>query len=326
MAVPFAGAAGARALGLVAALSLAACAPRPPAEPVVQDVIIGGVPASQIVPGYGLIEDGEYTLPPVPPGYLEGVNRRAFVPYRGNEPPGTIEIDPHAKFLYWVEPGGMAWRYPIAVGREGLGMSGRTTVGRKARWPGWTPTANMLRREPEVYGPFAGGVPGGLQSPMGARALYLYRGGRDTFYRIHGTNDLSSIGNSGSAGCIRMFNHDVIDLYEKVPNGTQVVVRTLEDSIRIEGPLMANRGITLPPFFVTPGDLVSGGPGQRPPVPQAMVPEMYYGNPAAQAGVAYIPDESDAAIAAALGVEPPPGTPMPATDPLIDAQLRAAGF
>jgi lipoprotein-anchoring transpeptidase ErfK/SrfK len=240
---------------------------------------------SQIVPGYGLIEDDGYTLPPVPPGYLEGVNRRALVPYRGTASAGTIEIDPHAKFLYWVQDDGMAVRYPIAVGREGLGIRGSFTIRRKAEWPGWTPTANMLRREPEVYGPYRNGVPGGLTSPLGARALYLYRGSRDTYFRIHGTNDLSSIGNSGSAGCIRMFNHDAIDLFGRVPTGTPVVVRSREESIRIEGPLMAGRGIQLPAFY--------SGEGQRPPVPQAMVPEEFYGNPAAQAGVSYIPDASD---------------------------------
>jgi lipoprotein-anchoring transpeptidase ErfK/SrfK len=272
------------ALGLCAALSLAACEAPPPVSQQPEEVV-GGVPVSQIVPGYGIIEDDGYTLPPVPPGYLDGVNKRAVVPYRGSATPGTIEVDPYAKFLYWVEPNGMAVRYPIAVGREGLGISGSFSIGRKAEWPGWTPTANMLRREPEVYGPYRNGVPGGLTSPLGARALYLYRGSRDSYYRIHGTNDWSSIGNSGSAGCIRLFNHDAIDLFNRVPSGTRVVIRSREESERIEGPLMVSRGVQLPPFYT--------GEGQRPPVPQAMVPEQYYGNPAAQVGVDYIPDATD---------------------------------
>lgn len=290
-----------RALGFCAALSLAACADPALLEP---EAVIGGVPASQIVPGYGPIEDNGYVLPPVPPSYLQGVNKRAVVPYRGSQAPGTIEIDPHAKFLYLVQSDGSAIRYPIAVGREGLGISGSFTVGRKAEWPGWTPTANMLRREPEVYGPYRNGVPGGLASPLGARALYLYRGSRDTYYRVHGTNDLSSIGNSGSAGCIRLFNHDAIDLYNRVPDGARVVVRTYEESVRIEGPLMASRGIQLPAFFT--------GEGQRPPVPQAMVPEEYYGRPAAQAGVAYRPDATDvyAADGTRIGAAPTAGVQM----------------
>ena len=257
-----------RLFAVLGIVGLAACAAPPPPEP---EILIGGVPASQIVEGYGVVEDNGYTLPPIPPEYLQGVNRRAFVPYFGDERPGTIEIDPHAKFLYWVMEGGMAMRYPIAVGREGRGMRGETVISRRAEWPGWTPTANMLRREPEVYGPFRGGVPGGLSSPLGARALYLYRGGRDTFYRIHGTNDLQSIGNSGSAGCIRMFNQDIIDLYDRVPNGTRVVIRSFDDSVRIEGPEIANRGIELPPFILTPEDLASHAGEQRPPVPEAMI-------------------------------------------------------
>jgi lipoprotein-anchoring transpeptidase ErfK/SrfK len=274
-----------RALGFVAALSLAACEVPLDAPVDPDEEVIAGVPVSQIVPGYGVIEDAAYVLPPVPPEYLQGVNKRAVVPYRGTAPAGTVEIDPYAKFLYWVQPDGTAIRYPIAVGREGLGISGSFTIERKAEWPGWTPTANMLRREPEIYGPYRNGVPGGLTSPLGARALYLYRGGRDTYFRIHGTNDLSSIGNSGSAGCIRMFNHDVIDLYARVPDGTPVVVRSYDESVRIEGPLMASRGVQLPAFY--------SGEGQRPPVSQAMVPEEYYGNPGGQAGVAYVPDETD---------------------------------
>ncbi|MCC5974405.1 MAG: L,D-transpeptidase [Rubellimicrobium sp.] len=241
-------------LALAALAFVAACARRP--EPVEEpEVLIGGIPVSQIVEGYGLIEDGGFTLPPVPPRYLAEPNRRAFMVYPGNQPPGTIEIDPYAKFLYWIMEDGMAMRYPIAVGRDGLGLNFTTTIRRKAEWPGWTPTANMLRREPEVYGPFRNGVPGGLASPMGARALYLYRNGRDTFFRIHGTNDLGSIGNSGSAGCIRLFNHDMIDLYDRIPIGTRVVMRSFDESVRIEGWETANRGVELPPVILTPDEL-----------------------------------------------------------------------
>ena len=109
----------------------------------------------------------------------------------------------------------------------------------------------MLRTEPEVYGPFAGGVPGGLASPLGARALYLYRNGRDTRYRIHGTNDFGSIGNSGSAGCIRLFNQDIIDLFSRVETPTEVVMRSEEDSMRIEGEFF-DRGEELPPVIIDP--------------------------------------------------------------------------
>lgn len=303
----------ARALAALALLGLAACArPAPPDA----EMFVGGVPASQVVPGYGLLLDNGYELPPVPAGYLQGVNRRALVAYRGSEAPGTVEIDPHAKFLYLVQDGGTAIRYPIAVGREGRGISGSFGVERKAEWPSWTPTANMLRSEPEVYGQFRGGVPGGLANPLGARALYLYRGGRDTFYRIHGTNDFSSIGNSGSAGCIRMFNQDAIDLYGRVPDGARVTVRSRDESLAIEGPLMVTRGIQLPPYTLGEG-------GQRPPVPQAMVPEEYYANPAAQAGVGYVaepsdPYQTDPLTGDLLPIPTPPAQPvLPAPAPLV---------
>lgn len=225
----------------------------------------------QFMEGYGPLPDGEYVLPGVPDQYLAGVNRRMVVPYTGDQPPGVIEIDPNAKFLYWIQDDGMATRYPIAVGRAGKALRRPTVVRQKREWPGWTPTANMLRTEPEVYGPFARGIPGGLASPLGARALYLYEGGRDTYFRIHGTNDLGSIGNSGSAGCIRLFNQDIIDLYNRVPLGTRVVIRSYEDSVRIEGEELANRGVELPAKIVSPEDIY--GATEVAPVAPEPVPE-----------------------------------------------------
>jgi lipoprotein-anchoring transpeptidase ErfK/SrfK len=210
------------------------------------------------VVGYGVLQDGEYTLPAVDAKYLQGVNKSVIVPYLAPDAPGTIVVDPFAKFLFVVQPDGTAWRYPIAVGREGRGFRGDAVIGRKELWPGWTPTANMLRQEPEVYGDYRGGIPGGLASPLGARALYLYRGGKDTRYRIHGTNDLESIGNAGSAGCIRMFNHDVIDIYNSIEMGTRVHVRTYEESVQYEGEELANRGVELPPRIIPHDELLGG--------------------------------------------------------------------
>ena len=226
-----------------AAVGLSACAGAPPEEPAAPEI--------QYDPGYGPLFDGEYTLPPVPAEYTQGVNKRMLIPYNGSESDGSVEVDIYAKFLYLVLPDGMAMRYPIAVGRLGRALRFDTTIRDKRQWPSWTPTANMLRSEPEVYGPFAGGVPGGLASPLGARALYLYRNGRDTRYRIHGTNDMRSIGNSGSAGCIRLFNHDAIDLYERVSIPTPVKMRSESESMRLE-PEYFGRGVELPPTIVDP--------------------------------------------------------------------------
>lgn len=193
-----------------------------------------------VVPGYEGVQDGAFFIEPVPPQYLFDGNRREQVAYAGDEEPGTIVVDVYSRKLYLVEEGGTAMRYPIAVGREGLSFRGTGVIGRKAEWPAWTPTANMVRTRPDLYAAYAGGLPGGLQNPLGARALYLYRGNRDTMFRIHGTSDSASIGYATSAGCIRLFNQDILDLYERVPHGTRVKVRTEAESLAIEGPQMAD--------------------------------------------------------------------------------------
>ena len=138
--------------------------------------------------------------------------------------PGTIVIDPRNRFLYLVEERGTARRYSVGVGRAGLAFRGNAIIGRKAKWPSWRPTKNMIRRQPRKYARYARGVPGGPSNPLGARALYLYRSGKDTLYRIHGTNRPSSIGRAVSNGCIRMLNAHVKDLYNRVEIGAPVIV------------------------------------------------------------------------------------------------------
>ena len=213
-------------------------------------------PPVAFVEGYGPIFDSGYELHGVPPEFTQGVNRRITGTYLGEQSVGTIDVDPYAKFLYFVREGENSVRFPIGVGRAGRAFSGNGTIQVKKKWPGWTPTANMLRTEPEIYGPFARGIPGGRRSPLGARALYLYKGSRDTYYRIHGTNDLHSIGNSGSAGCIRMFNHDIIALYDMVPMGTRVHVRSEAESQRVD-PENFGRGVELPARSVDPNEIYS---------------------------------------------------------------------
>ena len=219
----------ARILAILVLPLLAACA-APAKEPK----------AAPAVPGYEGIHDGEFFIEPVPEQYLYEGNRRTEVAYAGPEAPGTVVVDIFARKLYLVNEGGTATRYPIAVGREGLSFRGTGVIGRRAEWPSWTPTANMVRTRPDLYAAYAGGLPGGLTNPLGARALYLYRGGRDTMFRIHGTSDSASIGYATSAGCIRLFNQDAIDLYNKVPNGTQVKVRSEAESLALEGPQMSD--------------------------------------------------------------------------------------
>lgn len=146
------------------------------------------------------------------------------VPYGGDYVPGTLVVDPAERFLYLVEENGSATRYGVGVGQAGLELKGTAYVGRKAKWPFWRPTRAMIRRSPEKYARYANGMRGGPNNPLGARALYLYRGKQDTYYRIHGTNQPSSIGQAVSNGCVRMLNAHVEDLYERVPVGTFVVI------------------------------------------------------------------------------------------------------
>lgn len=137
---------------------------------------------------------------------------------------GTIVIDTHKRFLYLVESPFSARRYPIAVGREGMLFTGVATVGDKQEWPKWFPTKDMIRNEASKYARYKDGMEGGINNPLGARAIYLYQGKRDTYIRIHGTNQPSSIGTAASHGCFRMYNAQVMDLYNRVKLGAKVVV------------------------------------------------------------------------------------------------------
>jgi len=145
------------------------------------------------------------------------------VPFSGYAK-GTIVVDTTNKFLYLVENNRTARRYAIAVGREGLEFKGTAMVGDKQEWPRWFPTKAMQEREPKKYGRYKDGMDGGGENPLGARAIYLYQGKRDTHVRIHGTTQPQTIGSASSNGCFRMINEHVIDLYNRVRKGTQVVV------------------------------------------------------------------------------------------------------
>ncbi|MBB4015434.1 MULTISPECIES: L,D-transpeptidase [Chelatococcus] len=172
---------------------------------------------------YDEITTEPYSVPAVDLTQINPTFLRQVVSFAGPQEAGTIVVDPYRHFLYLVMEGGQAMRYGVGVGREGFGWSGNATIRRKAAWPTWTPPASMIRRQPELA-EWAAGMPGGMDNPLGARALYLYQGDRDTLYRIHGTNEPWSIGQSVSSGCIRLINQDIIDLHRRVPIGTRVTV------------------------------------------------------------------------------------------------------
>ncbi|MFL6790263.1 MAG: L,D-transpeptidase [Bradyrhizobium sp.] len=162
-----------------------------------------------------LLAHAPYAQATIPETY-----RRHIVEYSRKEVPGTILVDTDARYLYYVLAGGKAIRYGVAVGEEAMAWSGVATVGRMAEWPDWVPTAEIQAR----LGPYPARIPGGPANPLGARALYLYEGNKDTLYRIHGTNQPEYIGQAISSGCIRMTNEDVIDLFDRAKQGATVVV------------------------------------------------------------------------------------------------------
>jgi lipoprotein-anchoring transpeptidase ErfK/SrfK len=201
--------------------------PNPPAPQAPQQ------DAGHVVYGRGPIEppDGQQWYIgeiPDPPFVIRKVNqdlldpqyRRQLVNFSHAEQPGSLIIDPKQHFLYSLREGNTAVRYGVGVGREGFGWSGVAMVGRTAKWPDWVPPKEMRLRQPELPERMAGGP----DNPLGARALYLYQGKKDTLYRIHGTAEPWTIGTNVSSGCIRLLNEEIADLYLRTPVNTRVVV------------------------------------------------------------------------------------------------------
>ncbi len=147
------------------------------------------------------------------------------VPIQPGIAPGEIHVVPDTFMLYWTLPNARAIRYMVGIGRPGLYESGEFVVGAKKEWPSWTPTPDMIERDPDAYAQYADGMPGGPDNPLGARALYLFVPGRgDTFLRIHGTNAPGTIGTAVSNGCARLVNDQAVDLYNRVPLQSRVVL------------------------------------------------------------------------------------------------------
>lgn len=175
---------------------------------------------------YGQRSEDDFTLPAVPYKRIDERFLRQEVSYQTIEKPGTIVVDTKHYFLYFVEPDGKAMRYGVGLGAAGYAWSGRGVVQWKQKWPRWTPPTEMAAREPEIRPISAerGGMNPGPTNPLGARALYIFNNGKDTLYRVHGTPDWQSIGKPASSGCVRMLNQDVIDLYNRVPARSAIVV------------------------------------------------------------------------------------------------------
>jgi lipoprotein-anchoring transpeptidase ErfK/SrfK len=172
---------------------------------------------------YAGIHGEAFDIPPVNMRLLKPQYRRQLVDYATIERPGTIVVDTAHRYLYLVGQLGKALRYGVGVGRDGFTWSGRGEIRLKREWPTWTPPSEMIERQPELE-PYRKGMPPGLENPLGARALYIFQEGRDTLYRVHGTSDPATIGLSVSSGCVRLINQDAIDLYNRVPLESKIVV------------------------------------------------------------------------------------------------------
>ena len=176
---------------------------------------------------YGPLEDGGYVIPAVPYKQIDPRYYRQQVIDPTGERPGTIVVDTPSRFLYLVQPGGTAMRYGVGIGRDGFAWQGDGVIQWRQKWPRWKPPNEMVARQPELakYSIENGGMEPGLRNPLGARALYIFSGGQDTLYRLHGNPQWRSIGKAVSSGCVRLLNQDVIDLYDRVPIKAPIVVK-----------------------------------------------------------------------------------------------------
>lgn len=172
---------------------------------------------------YAALPHEKFPVPAVDVTKVEPKYYRQTVQYETDEVPGTIIVDPSNYFVYRIEGDGLATRYGANVGRQGFLWSGEAYVGRKAEWPVWTPPKEMMIRQPETR-KYAGGMPGGLENPLGARTLYLYQNGAYTLYTIYSTIDAETIGTNLTSGCTGLLTQDMMDLYDRTPVKTKVIV------------------------------------------------------------------------------------------------------
>ncbi|HTV70144.1 MAG TPA: L,D-transpeptidase [Rhizobiaceae bacterium] len=172
---------------------------------------------------YAALSDLGHQVPAVPYDKVDKRYRRQIVVNETGEAPGTIVVHLQERFLYLTQPGGDAIRYGVGIGKQGFVWSGRAQIQYGKEWPTWTPPSEMIARRPELV-KYANGQPGGIDNPLGARALYIFKDGQDTLFRVHGSPEWWTIGTQASSGCVRMINQDVIDLYNRVAGKTPIVV------------------------------------------------------------------------------------------------------
>ena len=200
-------------------LALAGCATTPSRIIVDQPAPI----SPEVLSMYAPMPDERF---PIPAARIDLINPKFYrqvVENTTGEKPGTIVVDTPNRFLYWTMDDGQAMRYGVGIGREGFAWGGRAKIAYKREWPRWTPPSEMIGRQPELE-KYRHGMEPGLDNPLGARALYIFQDGKDTLYRLHGNMDARSIGTAVSSGCVRLLFQDVIDLHQRVPDGSPIVV------------------------------------------------------------------------------------------------------
>lgn len=221
------------AMTATTAAALAGCSPIGRSVPVLDNNNQGSGPRANVdssyasyMTMYSAMQDEGYSLPAIPIERMDKKYLRQIVADPTGEQPGTIVVDTANRYLYLVLDNGQALRYGVGIGKDGFAWSGRAIIQYKRKWPRWTPPDEMVARQPslEPYSIKNGGMDPGLQNPLGARALYIFQNGQDTLYRLHGNPEWNSIGKAVSSGCVRLLNQDVIDLFERVPNKTPILV------------------------------------------------------------------------------------------------------
>jgi lipoprotein-anchoring transpeptidase ErfK/SrfK len=219
-----------------AAMALAGCTttPRRDRPDVMPPPITMAPEFGPAVAMYAAVQDDGHSVPAIPIEKIDRRYHRQVVPDPTGEAPGTVVVDTGNHFLYVVLPRGEAVRYGVGLGRAGFEWAGRAQIEWKQHWPRWFPPEEMIARQPELEkyraiqirgtNEWEGGMPAGINNPLGARGLYIYQDGKDTLYRLHGSPEWWSIGKSVSSGCVRLMNQDVIDLYDRVPEKSPIVV------------------------------------------------------------------------------------------------------
>jgi lipoprotein-anchoring transpeptidase ErfK/SrfK len=257
--------------GGTALASLAGCAttnqrvadqdqPENPAQPADSDVYPANVEGASL---YAAKPDEQFPLPAIPYQKINPRFYRQMVENVTGQPAGTLVVDTGNHFCYFTYANGQAMRYGVGLGRQGFLWAGRGVIQYKRKWPRWVPPDEMIARQPELspYQADLGGMPGGLTNPLGARALYIFSNGEDTQYRLHGSPEWWTIGKNVSSGCVRFINQDIVDLYDRVPNKTPVVVTNLDNPSADVAALQPAEAVDRQPRDETD----DGGLGTEPP-------------------------------------------------------------